>query len=480
MIHRLSAGLVSSLLLVTMATCLGEFDTSNSTSSNIVCHLTFSQSSQQQMQASTIELRILNDKAGLIWGPQTFSFEDHGATMTGVPSGTAYRVYAGAYEQDGTFLCNGFSQVFDAPAGQTVDAGTVTMRPFGTFVVSSQYINTSHSYGVRFGDMDHDGDLDVLVVNASYYNELWFNDGQGFLSFGQYFGYADFNGELDLGDLDGDGDLDVFNVSLSGRPDSAWFNDGNGFLSLAGPEFTGIDSWGVDMGDLDGDSDLDVFIANRSGPNKVLFNDGQGIFSDSNQELGNAESLFVQLGDLDGDGDLDAFVANDGPTNEIGAPDKVWFNNGNGQFTAGTQDIGDKRSFEVALGDVDGDGDLDAVTAHLYGSINTVWLNDGHGSFTDSGQDLISPSGMGVCLGDIDRDGDLDIYFTNGYEEPDRVFQNNGLGVFIDTGMRLGNVYAVSGALGDLNGDGFLDAFAANIQIGPTGSAEDKIYFYVP
>jgi hypothetical protein len=57
----------------------------------------------------------------------------------------------------------------------------------------------------------------------------------------------------------------------------------------------------------------------------------------------------------------------------------------------------------VALGDVDGDGDLDVFVANN-GQANRVWVNDGSGGFSDSGQSLGSSFSYGVALGDVDGD----------------------------------------------------------------------------
>ena len=90
----------------------------------------------------------------------------------------------------------------------------------------------------------------------------------------------------------------------------------------------------------------------------------------------------ADLGDLDGDGDLDAFVAKDNGSNQ------VWLNNGAGLFIDSGQNLGTSKSESVALGDVDGDGDLDALIANRVGGTDKVWLNNGAGVFTDSGQNL--------------------------------------------------------------------------------------------
>ncbi len=77
--------------------------------------------------------------------------------------------------------------------------------------------------------------------------------------------------------------------------------------------------------------------------------------------FGAGDSYGVALGDLDGDGDLDALVAN-----SIGEAETVWRNDGTGSFSAHptTPSFGAGISEDVALGDLDGDGDLDAVVAN--------------------------------------------------------------------------------------------------------------------
>ncbi|MCK5147940.1 VCBS repeat-containing protein, partial [bacterium] len=186
---------------------------------------------------------------------------------------------------------------------------------------------------------------------------------------------------------------------------------------------------------------------------------GSCTFMDSGNNLGSYQSYDISLGDLDGDGDLDAFVANS--NNQA---NKVWKNDGNGIFTDSGQNLGLADSYDVSLGDLDGDGDLDAFVATMFGQYSKVWLNDGNGIFTDSGQNLGLTNSTCVSLGDLDGDGDLDAFVAN-HNTYNKVWLNNGSGTFTDSGQNLGlssNSYGVS--LGDLDGDGDLDAFVANYK----------------
>ncbi|MHA2065503.1 MAG: FG-GAP-like repeat-containing protein, partial [Candidatus Thorarchaeota archaeon] len=213
----------------------------------------------------------------------------------------------------------------------------------------------------------------------------------------------------------------------------------------------------VALGDVDGDGDLDAVIAKNgvtpgSNPSGVLLNNGTGIFTDSGQDLW-FYNTNVALGDLDGDGDLDAIFASY-------YYDRVWFNDGTGTFTESGQRLGSGGSTsDVGLGDLDGDGDLDAFFANVVPRANKVWFNDGNGTFTDSGQNLADSYSIDVSLGDLDGDGDLDAFVANGVISASKIWLNNGTGTFTDSGQNLGGLYLPHVSLGDLDRDGDLDAF---------------------
>ena len=180
--------------------------------------------------------------------------------------------------------------------------------------------------------------------------------------------------------------------------------------------------YGVSLGDIDGDGDLDAFVANGilpGQPNRVWLNNGSGSFTDSGNSLGNSTSYRVALGDVDGDGGMDAFV-----TSRFSRPNRVWLNDGSRVFTDSGNSLGGSNSRDVSLGDVDGDGDLDAFVTN-YDSPNLVWLNAGSGTFTQSSNSLGGSDSRSVSLGDVDGDGDLDAFVANSVGEPNRVWLND-------------------------------------------------------
>ncbi|HRQ37824.1 MAG TPA: FG-GAP-like repeat-containing protein [Chloroflexota bacterium] len=233
---------------------------------------------------------------------------------------------------------------------------------------------------------------------------------------------------------------------------------GSGILTDSGQLLDVNRVTSVALGDLDGDGDLDVYLGTSDGisfndPDEVWLNDGNGNFTDSGQRLGNSQSYAV-LGDLDGDGDLDAFVANT-------EGNEVWFNQGDGSFVNSNQDVGD-RGWDVDLGDLDGDGDLDAYVVPDSGNPNEIWLNNGDGTFEAGTTNMNNSAAQSVALGDLDGDGDLDAFVGTIGNTSHEVWINDGQAIFTMSSQSFGTLRGQDVALGDLDNDGDLDAFVCN------------------
>jgi uncharacterized repeat protein (TIGR01451 family) len=289
----------------------------------------------------------------------------------------------------------------------------------GTFVDSGQRLGNESGWGVALGDLDRDGDLDAFVANnRGQPDRVWWNNGHGvFVDSGQRLG-SEYSRRVRLGDLDGDGDLDAIVVSSSGTSDRIWLNDSTGRFE-SGQSLPGYRFAAPEFGDLDLDGDLDAFCATYSAgagnPNEIWLNTGKGTLVHY-QDIGSSWGLGTALGDVDGDGDADAFVAN-----FWAHPDRLWLNDGAGNFIDSGQDLGNEWSNDVTFGDLDSDGDLDALAAANGRTL--VWTNDGTGVFTRTG--VLNP-GLDVEIGDLDGDGDLDAFITS-VNNPSTVHLNQNL-----------------------------------------------------
>ncbi len=242
-----------------------------------------------------------------------------------------------------------------------------------------------------------------------------------------------------LHDFDGDGHHDLYEV----QPPRVFFGNGNGeFLgALHNVPYRLNDSA---IGDVDGDGYPDVLaavknhaVSNPTPRPPVLFrNDGTGrlVNASSQLPLDTLSTTDVALGDVDGDGDLDAVLAT-GSSDGMHAPGpmRLYINFGGGVFVDLTPIqmpgvIDNFASCEFA--DLDGDGDLDLVigvrdaAAHYY-------QNDGFGFFTDLGGASIPVFGQGSGLvpADIDDDGDIDVV------GPFEIACNDGSGNFTVIGQ---------------------------------------------
>ncbi|GAB4002838.1 hypothetical protein GCM10028807_62200 [Spirosoma daeguense] len=337
--------------------------------------------------------------------------------------------------------------------------------------------NGPHS--VVLGDVDGDGDLDMLTANGN--NEsvsVRLNDGLGNYTapaVNPNPGVGAGPQSVALGDVDGDGDLDFVVANTSNNTVSVRLNNGSGNFTppTTNPNpAVGDSPISVVLGDVDGDGDLDLVTAN-AGDNtvSVRLNNGSGNFTPptSNPDPGVGRGVSsVALGDVDGDGDLDFVTANYGDNNV-----SVRLNDGSGNFTPPATNPNpavDNYPWSVALGDVDGDGDLDLLTANYYSNTVSVRLNNGSGNFTlpaINPNPAVGEYPFSVALGDVDGDGDLDLVTANGADNTVSVRLNNGSGNFTPPATNPNPGVGADPAcvaLGDVDGDGDLDVVIANAR----------------
>ncbi|HVQ30672.1 MAG TPA: FG-GAP-like repeat-containing protein [Vicinamibacteria bacterium] len=417
-----------------------------------------------------------------------------------------------------------------------------------------RFIIETNGAGVAFVDVDNDGWVDALVLNGTRLAEakredqswphgqaptshLYRNDHDGtFTDITERAGLTKtgWASSVCVGDYDNDGWLDLF-VTYYGR-NVLYHNRGQGRFedatAQAGFPTTGT-RWGSGCSfiDYDRDGKADLFVSNylafdlqsalepgqganclwkgipvNCGPkglatdtNLLYHNDGDGRFRDVSSASGigkvkNRYPMTAAAADLDGDGWTDLYVACDS-TSAI-----LYRNNQDGTFTdralesgTGYSEYGNAQAgMGLAVGDFDGDGQIDLLKTHFADDIPALYRNLGRGQF----EDVATAVGLGARnrhvewgagLPDLDNDGRPDIFYVTGnvYPEIERhfkeyphrgprvVFRNVDGTRFEDVTERSGPGAAVAhssrgAAFGDFDNDGDLDVLVMNMNEPPS------------
>lgn len=311
---------------------------------------------------------------------------------------------------------------------------------FGNFSAATAFTSESRkSWHCELLDVDGDGDLDFVEVNSqgenALYENLLIDSGNGTLSF-----TAEKRITADLfktrsvafGDIDNDGDIDM----VAGDQDGPnhiyrWFD--GGFVPRDVVDDNTNFTFAVSLADIDGDGYIDLVEGNTFIATQIYLNKGAAdpgffnapvVLADSNPLH---QALGIILRDFDRDGDIDILEGNNGAWDDdndagagenclnpglstpcVGQPVRLYLNNGNGTFANGLDfapaDI--QKIYGIAAGDIDQDGRLDFVTAHSSLneggppalSTNAVYMNGG----TPGAGNLRQLDSVAVSAADVD------------------------------------------------------------------------------
>ncbi len=337
------------------------------------------------------------------------------------------------------------------------------------------------SYGALAADLDGDGWTDLFVTCRGR-NTFWRNQGDG--TFADHtlaagFAHVEWSAGAAVLDYDRDGDLDLWVVGHIDFDPQAIDAAGPGETYLGQPVYSGPRGLPA--------------IADR-----LYRNEGDGSFADVSEQAGitsqRAPGFQAVVLDFDRDGWPDVYVANDSK------PNQLWRNDGEGRFAdvalitgcALSLDGGAQASMGVAVGDVQGDGELDLFVTNFSEDSATLYSGQGADGFRDTTlrAGLAGPTrsslGWAALLLDLDQDGDLDIFSANGhvypqmeaaregpgYKQSDQVFENLGAGRFAEPEGGGGPGVCVrassrGAAAGDLDGDGDLDLVVGRLDGSP-------------
>ena len=327
----------------------------------------------------------------------------------------------------------------------------------------SQIMNEIHDgRDLEMVDIDSDGDQDIVyTARSDEFGNVVLLVNIGAEEFVPVILDGNFVGATDatLGDLDSDGDIDVV---VTGTNRVKWYqNNGGNLFTASTINVNSSQSFAVDLADMNADGEMDVVACSYDNGNIVYFaNDGEETFT-TNVITDLCEGVTdIDAVDIDEDGDLDVIAA----ANAL--DELIWYeNDGLLSFTPNVLANSHAQIRGIDTGDFDGDGDLDIGVAVNGADSYLLYENDGYAVFTLVELDISSPGAWDVRMHDIDNDGDEDLFAWANFNHDIYWYEYDVNGLFMEHSIDNDLIGYMGSAVGQINGDDLPDLVGMAVNL---------------
>ncbi len=304
--------------------------------------------------------------------------------------------------------------------------GDGTFQPYATIAAGDS------SFSIIAGDFNSDGNQDLATTNPIPNDvSVLLGNGNGTFQPHATFDVGDtsFSNSITVGDFNSDGNQDLATTDTYSNTVSVLLGNGNGTFQPYATFAVGASSNSINVGDFNGDGKQDLATANSEANDvSVLLGNGDGTFQPHATFAVGGFPSSLTVGDFNSDGQQDLATAIGSAVQDkvpVASAVSVLLGNGNGTFQPYANFAVMDGPYFITVGDLNGDGKQDLVTANTSTDTVSVLPGNGNGTFQPYATFAVGRSPYSLTVGDVNGDGKQDLATSNTFSRSVSVLLNS-------------------------------------------------------